>query len=359
MHGEVLRGIMDGFWNEHVWLPPNTTWKDIAPGSSDTIRYSNPKHLYIPIPLAFLMLALRYYLEHKWFAPLGVAIGMKEYRSKTAPPNAVLERAYMRYKRVNNKQIQGLAKQLDWPDRKVERWLRLRRSQDQPSTLMKFCENSWRCLYYVSSFLLGLVVLWNKPWFWDISQCWFNYPHQSIDIGIWCQYIISLAFYWSLCLSQFFDRKRKDFWQMFGHHVATIALMSLSWMTNMHRIGSLVLIVHDSADIFLDAAKMAKYSGYQKTCDAIFAMFTLVWFATRLGAFPFWILRNTLIENPPTMPMFPVYHILNGLLMSLLALHIFWTYLILKIAYNSLYAGGIEGDIRSSSSNCSDDSISD
>lgn len=37
--------------------------------------------------------------------------------------------------------ILGLTKQLDWTERQVERWLRLRRSQDKPSTLTKFCEN--------------------------------------------------------------------------------------------------------------------------------------------------------------------------------------------------------------------------
>jgi len=36
--------------------------------------------------------------------------------------------------------ISGLAHQLDWSERQVERWLRLRRSQDKPSTLTKFCE---------------------------------------------------------------------------------------------------------------------------------------------------------------------------------------------------------------------------
>lgn len=38
--------------------------------------------------------------------------------------------------------VLALAKQLDWSERQVERWLRLRRSQDKPSTLTKFCE-SW------------------------------------------------------------------------------------------------------------------------------------------------------------------------------------------------------------------------
>lgn len=68
---------------------------------------------------------------------------------------------------------------------------------------------------------------------------------------------------------------------------------------------------------------------------------------------------STSIEAPKLVPMFPAYYIFNGLLILLLLLHIFWTYLILKIAYNSLNAGQMEGDIRSSSSNYSEDSKSE
>ena len=52
--------------------------------------------------------------------------------------------------------------------------------------------------------------------------------------------------------TQFFDVKRKDFWQMFVHHMITLLLLSLSWVCNLHRVGSLVLVVHDCADIFLE-----------------------------------------------------------------------------------------------------------
>jgi len=68
--------------------------------------------------------------------------------------------------------------------------------------------------------------------------------------------MFSLAFYWSLTVSQFFDVKRKDFWQMFVHHIATICLMAFSWVCNLHRIGTLVLLVHDCADIFLEVSCM-------------------------------------------------------------------------------------------------------
>ena len=56
----------------------------------------------------------------------------------------------------------------------------------------------------------------------------------------------------SLVITQFYDVKRKDFWEMFIHHLTTIALMGFSWTCNLTRVGSLVLIVHDVADIFLE-----------------------------------------------------------------------------------------------------------
>lgn len=187
-----------------------------------------------------------------------------------------------------------------------------------------------------------------------------------------------MSFYWSLVVSQFFDVKRKDFWQMFVHHVVTLLLIALSWVCNLHRVGSLVLVIHDCADIFLEAAKITKYAGYQKLCDGVFAVFTVIWIATRLGFYPR-IIYSTSIEAPSILPMFPAYYIFNSLLILLLLLHIAWTYLILKIAYDSLKSGKVrqiafctfhvhilmdlsltqmEGDCRSSSSELSESSES-
>ena len=81
--------------------------------------------------------------------------------------------------------------------------------------------------------------------------------------------------------SQFFDVRRKDFWEMFIHHNTTIALMMFSWTTHSHRIGSLVLIVHDCADHLLELAKMFRYTRYQRTCDAVFVLFAITWVVTR------------------------------------------------------------------------------
>ncbi|XP_059622699.1 ceramide synthase 6 [Phlebotomus argentipes] len=351
----LVRRVCDGFWSPDVWLPPNTTWADIAPGARPDVTYADYRHLIFGLPLALVILAIRYVLERYWLAPVGKSLGIKSSRPKRATPVPELEEAYAQCSRLRHKAVVTLAKRLDMTERQIERWWRHRRAQDKPSTLVKFCENSWRCIYYTYSFIYGIVVLWHKPWLWNINHCWYGYPHQSVDNDIWWYYMISMAFYWSLTISQFRDVKRKDFWQMFVHHMVTLLLLGLSWVCNMHRVGSLVLAVHDCADIFLEAAKLTKYANYQKVCDTIFAIFTVVWIVTRLGFFPR-ILYNTSVEAPRILPMFPAYYIFNSLLILLLILHVVWTYLILQIAYRAVQSGQMEGDIRSSSSDFSESS---
>lgn len=59
----LYRTVMDTFWSEYIWLPPNTTWQDIAPDSSSHIQHADYRHLLYPLPMALIMLSLRYVLE--------------------------------------------------------------------------------------------------------------------------------------------------------------------------------------------------------------------------------------------------------------------------------------------------------
>ena len=103
----------------------------------------------------------------------------------------------------------------------------------------------------------------------------------QVDHNIWLYYMVELAFYWSLSFSQFFDVKRKDFWEMFIHHITTIALMMFSWSTHFTRVGTLVLLIHDSSDHLLELAKLFRYVKYRRSCDVVFVIFAIVWVVTR------------------------------------------------------------------------------
>jgi len=43
---------------------------------------------------------------------------------------------------------------------------------------------------------------------------------------------------------------------MLVYHVVTIILIMVSWLCNFTRIGSLLLIVHDAADLVLEVCKL-------------------------------------------------------------------------------------------------------
>lgn len=169
---------------------------------------------------------------------------------------------------------------------------------------------------------------------------------------VWWYYMSSMAFYWSLTFSQFIDNKRKDFWQMFIHHVLTLVLFIFSWICNIHRVGSLILLVHDSADVLVEAAKALKYAKFQRTCDIVFGLFTVTWIVTRLLIFPR-IIYACIFQT--LQPIYPAYFLFNTILVMILILHIIWTYMIYEVIAQSLKTGEINRDVRSSS----DDDLTD
>uniref|UniRef100_A0A8B9M1M0 Ceramide synthase 5 n=1 Tax=Accipiter nisus TaxID=211598 RepID=A0A8B9M1M0_9AVES len=216
--------------------------------------------------------------------PCAINLGIQDSGPHRAQPNAILEKVFTSItKSPDGKRLEGLSKQLDWDVRKIQRWFRHRRNQDKPTTLTKFCESMWRFTFYLSIFFYGIRFLWTAPWFWDTRQCWYNYPFQPLTSRLYYYYILELAFYWSLMFSQFTDIKRKDFLIMFVHHLATIGLITFSYMNNMVRVGTLVLCLHDASDFLLEAAKLANYAKYQRLCDAFFMLFGVVFIVTRLG----------------------------------------------------------------------------
>ena len=46
----------------------------------------------------------------------------------------------------------------------------------------------------------------------------------------------------------------QDYLIMFIHHLATIGLISFSYVNNMARVGSLVMCVHDASDFLLEVS---------------------------------------------------------------------------------------------------------
>ncbi|XP_029994006.1 ceramide synthase 5-like [Sphaeramia orbicularis] len=343
-------------WSERFWFPENVTWVDLEhppPG----VEYPRLGHILLALPLAFAVLVLRLIFERLVAKPCAYILQIQAGLRRQAQPNAVLERVYQSKTCPDLRQVEGLSKQLDWDVRKVQRWFRIRRNQDRPTIQKKFCESMWRFTFYFGIFIYAICHLWVSPWMWDTKQFWYNYPLQPLSPGQYTHYVAELAFYWSLMFSQFTDIKRKDFLIMFVHHLATIILITSSYANNMVRAGTLVMCVHDASDIFLEAAKLANYAKYQRLCDALFVVFSISFFLTRLVIYPFWIIRSVLFESWEIIGPYQAWWFLNGLLLVLQVLHIIWFYLIARIAIKAVFKGKVSKDDRSDIESSSDEEI--
>lgn len=133
----------------------------------------------------------------------------------------------------------------------------------------------------------------------------------------------------------------------------TVTLITVSWACNAVRGGSLIVFIHDIADVLLEAGKCAKYAKCEKLCSAIFVSFIAVWIVTRLGIFSR-IVQCGVFEFPTIYPRYPLYYLIACLTILLLVLHVLWTFMIFQTAIRMFKTNSVD-DVRSSSeSNLSD-----
>ncbi|PVD29850.1 hypothetical protein C0Q70_09107 [Pomacea canaliculata] len=287
-------------WNEKWWLGDDAKWDDFL-SSDPNIYYPRVKDMNWSLAVGVGLLAVRYVYENVLIVPLANYLGIYE--------------------------------QIDQADR-------FDRKTDTEVVIPK--EDS-------------------KSWLYVTVNCWINWPKQHIDTEIYTFYLLELSFYWSLLFAIIFqkDYQKKDKNEMILHHCVTILLIYFSWACNFVRVGTLVLVVHDVADPWLAVAKMAKYAKKQATCEAFFGIFSVVWIISRCCIYPLWVLNTSAVEIHDYVTTFPAYWFFNGLLFVLQILHLLWTYLILRIAFQKFQHGSLQKDERSESESETDETSSD
>ena len=67
----------------------------------------------------------------------------------------------------------------------------------------------------------------------------------------------------------------------------------------------MVFLCHDVNDIFMEGAKMARYAEHKWLPTALFAVFMLSWFASRIYYFPAYVIRSVYHEPIEVSPPFP------------------------------------------------------
>lgn len=244
-----------------------------------------------------------------------------------------------------------------------------------PIQMKKWTEQSWQLFVHASFALLEGYILSGEPWYDQPATCWIPHPYEQLkgfrkDLVV--VYMAQLSIWIYTCvIHRFFDERRKDYYVMYVHHIATIALVACSFSVGYLRIGILVLWVHDVSDIFIDLLKMTNYlkldgpKGWFGS-EIAYVASLVAWVYWRLYRYPFRVLRGSWLEpywlHAPQPRVndgmwgamqfdLPLWIELNGLLFLLLGLHIYWFKLLLGVGWRIITEStreasrqGYEGD---------------
>lgn len=330
------------FWTETFWLPEGYTWKDFE--STDALTKAELRDLYyIPLFVA-LLTAFRFLFEQFFARPFCVFFGIKD---KSYERNKICELVYDTVtKYPKNKEYEAIAKEINMTPNEVNTWFRKRRSSSKNSKMNKATETFWRAFVYLFLFVYGSFVLWPADWFIDHSK-WlpgFVKEHQ-FTLKLKVYYFMEMTFYFSLLFSQFYDTKRKDFIQQFIHHVATLTLLLGSYILSLYRFGAIIMYIHDTADFWLEAAKLTNYAKKQTICDVLFGIFAVLFFLTRVVYYPGWVAYGYFHYTEGRKSI--VFNTLVCLCFVLLFLNFYWGYLVLRLAYKVIFNGNGAKDSRS------------
>ncbi|GAA0141824.1 transferase [Lithospermum erythrorhizon] len=222
------------------------------------------------------------------------------------------------------------------------------------SKINKCSESMWKLIYYATAESCLLAATYNEPWFNDVTLFFRGWPNQELKSSIKIIYMCQCGFYtYSIAALLTWETRRKDFAVMMAHHVVTVILISYSYMTSFFRAGCIILALHDASDVFLEGAKVFKYSEKEFGASIFFGLFAISWFILRLIFFPFWVIRSTSYYLCEVLNLSESYHtalyyIFNTMLLTLLVFHIYWWILINAMIMRQLKNSGKVGeDIRS------------
>ncbi|GAA6064339.1 hypothetical protein JCM10212_002315 [Sporobolomyces blumeae] len=233
------------------------------------------------------------------------------------------------------------------------RWcgIRSRRS------VVRFAEQSWSLLYPIIFWSLGLYINQTSDYrSLNTLHFWKGYPHDALPALTKWYYLVQTAFWIQQIIVLNLEARRKDYAQMFAHHIITVLLVSFSYVLNWTRIGNTILCIMDLSDIFLPLAKLFKYAGAQKCSDATFALFLVSWIVTR--HYMFGIVLWSVCTEPQTVLEYGwnssagyffsrnvqiSFALLLGALQILICI---WLSMILRVLWN-MFRGGSAEDTRS------------
>ncbi|KAL4996073.1 TLC domain-containing protein [Aspergillus recurvatus] len=222
----------------------------------------------------------------------------------------------------------------------------------------RFMEQVYTAIYFAIFGPYGLYVMSRTNiWYFNTTAMFEGFPHREHE-GLFKAYYLLQASYWAqqaIVLLLQLEKPRKDFKELVGHHIITLALIALSYRFHFTYLGLAVYITHDVSDFFLATSKTLNYLDAYITAP-YFGLFVCVWIYLRhfLNLKFLWAVLTEFRTVGPfelnwetqQYKCWISQYITFALLASLQAVNAFWLFLILRILKNYLFSN-IKKDERS------------
>ncbi|TQW00374.1 hypothetical protein V2A60_001460 [Cordyceps javanica] len=209
----------------------------------------------------------------------------------------------------------------------------------------RFMEQAYTAVYFAFLGPAGLYVMSRTPvWYYNTTGMYEAFPHRSHEAVVKFYYLFQAA-YWAqqaIVLILGLEKPRKDYYELVGHHVVSLALIGLSYRFHFTYIGIAVYTSHDISDFFLATSKVLNYLDHF-LIGPYFFVFVCVWIYLRhyinikiiISMFTEFRTVGPFELNWETQQYkcWISQYITTALLTSLQALNLFWLFYILRIAY--------------------------
>ncbi|KAH7143963.1 TLC domain-containing protein [Dactylonectria macrodidyma] len=220
----------------------------------------------------------------------------------------------------------------------------------------RFMEQMYTAVYFGVLGPAGLWVMSLTPvWYFNTAGMYEDFPHTTHLAPVKFYYLFEAA-YWAqqaIVLVLGLEKPRKDFKELIGHHIVTLALIALSYRFHFTYIGLAVYVTHDISDFFLATSKTLNYLDSSFT-GPYFVLFMGVWIYLRhiINIKILW----SLFTEFETIGSFEMdweaeqfkcrlsQVITSTLLASLQALNLFWLFCIVRVAYRFAFQNQLNDD---------------
>jgi very-long-chain ceramide synthase len=118
----------------------------------------------------------------------------------------------------------------------------------------RFMEQMYTAIYFGVLGPAGMYVMSRSPvWYFNTAGMYQDFPHRTHNAEFKFYYLFQAA-YWAqqaIVLLLGMEKPRKDFKELIGHHIVSLALIGLSYRFHFTHMGLAVYITHDISDFFL------------------------------------------------------------------------------------------------------------